>query len=170
MNRIARQSRLLVVRLCCLLVGMLAGPVLAGTPLLLEAGRDSYRPYAQLLHFCMAPDAAPEIDAVRTRLADWPWRPQGEGVPNRGFRNEVCWYRLPVENRSHPASEFILGLDYPLLTLVDVWQVDQDGLIIRHYREGADLPYSQRRTRALGFAFGSPTAHREAETAKAHRG
>ncbi|MDP2228586.1 MAG: 7TM diverse intracellular signaling domain-containing protein [Moraxellaceae bacterium] len=125
----------------------------SATVLPLEAGQESWRPYANLQHFCSSRETAPDIDQLRLNLATWPWQASGHDVPNHGYTTDICWYRLSVENRSHAATNFVLGLDYPLLTLVDMWLLDADQSVLTHYREGADLPYRLRQTRALAFGF-----------------
>jgi signal transduction histidine kinase/ActR/RegA family two-component response regulator len=132
--------------------------------LTLEAGHDRYQPYPQLRHFCMPPSAAPDIEALRQDPGRWPWRASGPAVPNHGYTTEVCWYRLALSNHSHAARDWVLGLDYPLITLVDLWLLDEERQVLTHYREGADLPYDQRSLQTLAFAFAvelPPQAPRE---------
>lgn len=135
-------------------VGMVLAAALAQAATLpLLAGHDSYRPYEQLRYFCSAAATAPDITALRSNLEGWPWRAGGPGVPNHGYTTQICWYRLAVINQNHASRDWVLDLEYPLITKMDLWLLDDRQQALTHYREGADLPYGQRTTHTLAFAF-----------------
>lgn len=121
-------------------------------PLTLTDSHSRLSPYSQLRYFCSNPESAPRIDELRSKLDSWPWQAHGPEVPNLGYTTRICWYRLSVLNRSD-ASAWTLGLDFPLLTLVDAYLINSQQQVLTHYREGGDLPYRQRQTHALAYAF-----------------
>lgn len=142
----------------CLCLGLLLSTLtLAAAPeteaLALKAGQSSYSPDSTLSYFCTPPEHAPTLATLLPRLEHWPWQANGDSTPNFGYTHDVCWFRLPVVNASHGARDWVLALDYPFITLVDVYALAPDGRVMTHYREGADLPVSARHYRTLAFAF-----------------
>lgn len=124
----------------------MAGTVKLTTP------DDRLSPYQHLQYFCSTASDAPLVDELRNNLDRWPWKAHGPHIPNHGYTTSICWYRLSVVNTTS-STFWTLGVEFPLITLIDTYLAAPDGTVLKHFREGGDLPYSLRETKTLALAF-----------------
>lgn len=141
-----------IASLCMgLLLCLSAAASLAGTVELTRVD-DRLSPYQHLQYFCSTASEAPLIDELRDNLDGWPWKSHGPHIPNHGYTSSICWYRLGLVNRTGRPS-WTLGVEFPLITLVDTYLTTPEGNVLQHFREGGDLPYNLRETKTLALAF-----------------
>ncbi|MEM9300655.1 MAG: diguanylate cyclase [Pseudomonadota bacterium] len=81
-------------------------------------------------------------------LAAEGWDSKDDAVPSFGFRDEVFWFRLALDNPDVVPSERLIEILYPMLDQVDLYLLRGDE-IIGPWRTGDAAPFDQR-----------PVAHR----------
>ncbi|ASK34450.1 hybrid sensor histidine kinase/response regulator [Alcanivorax sp. N3-2A] len=127
-----------------LLFILASGVAHADDALALERANDRYTPYPQLDYFCDAADRLPDLPGLLHPSRTWPWQASGRTLPNLGFTNDQCWFRLPLVNVSNPDTEWRLLVDYAMLGTLDVYLLSATGKLLSHQQAGMDRRFDVR--------------------------
>lgn len=130
-----------------------ASLAVAAPSLLLHAGQDRVEAYPALRFFCQPEQQAASAARILADRESWPWQVSGSSVPNRGFDRDVCWFRLQIRNESHPASQWLLVVDYPVMEELDAYLMGPHGQLEASYQTGSNRPFGQRAYPSQAYAF-----------------
>lgn len=78
--------------------------------------------------------------------------PLSQDVPNLGLKDKSIWLKFSINNLSN-ATHYLLDIGYPILDLVDIYELDSANKLLstRHY--GESIPFFNRKYEHPNFIF-----------------
>ncbi|MBF0476258.1 MAG: GAF domain-containing protein, partial [Deltaproteobacteria bacterium] len=127
------------------------GFLLAAPPVILEPGRDSY---GLSLHLDLLEDKNKEWTFAQVASPEFASRfmPNRKPLLNFGFTRSAYWLRCQIDNQTSPGSDWLLELDYMVMSRLDLYVVHADGSITAK-RSGTLSPPKAMEVDFPGFLF-----------------
>lgn len=88
----------------------------------------------------------------------------GDRIPNFGFTRTSFWLRCGIQNGTKQRNTWFLLLDYPHQNLIEVFLVNENGLITAKKPTGDTFPFANREVRHHTFVFPIPLQGGETTT------
>lgn len=109
---------------------------------------------AYIRYWVEARGAASDALTVDTLPIDSPgWRTLKAPYLNAGFRTEIYWLALPLQNSSKRPVSFILDVGYGLLDSLELTLVHEETGAQQRFTAGDKRPYTERSVDYPNFAF-----------------
>ncbi|MBF0551477.1 MAG: hypothetical protein HQK60_13190, partial [Deltaproteobacteria bacterium] len=127
------------------------GILWAAPPVILEPGRDSY---GLSLHLDLLEDRNKEWTPAQVTSPEFASRfvPNRKALLNLGFTRSAYWLRCRIDNQTSLESDWLLELDYMVMSRIDLYVVHTDGSITAR-RSGTLFPQKATEGDFPGFLF-----------------
>ena len=132
-------------------IGLATSNASASTPVVVTQTNNEYRPGSSLTYY-EDPSGKLSLDDILSGGPTIEFQPSPAEVPNFGFSESAYWFSFEVDNASAEETQWLIGVDYPLLDVIDLYQIE-DGKRGREYHTGDDLRFYSRPIDHPTFVF-----------------
>lgn len=137
--------RFLLFMFLALVMGRAGAQIDAGT----VTGTVELAGHVQLLE-----DATHHLDVQQVlRLPDSAWASNETDKIALGYQQKTWWLKFRLENTSPESLALVLEMGWPLVDHLDVYVVDSNGRVTKHWKTGDRHPYLSRPIASRTFAF-----------------
>lgn len=136
MSIVKKIAQFVIIGLCCFSV-----PAFSEVMLSKFSG---YENLAANLSFIEDKDVKLSVDDVYRGMDDFRWIDNREEELNLGFTESAYWFRLAMKNDEAVAFSGVLGIEYPLLDNIQIYQITDGGRPWPVAEVGDLLPFSKR--------------------------